>query len=701
MRGPAVLGLQRTWLRDWAWATDNEPELSWYAESVGEMSALVLATGPVHDELDSCWNQTDQCSRSRPRGVRPHATGVHPFGSGAWEFVRRALRRARRLDRGSTIRARHGAPVALVHSPESCTYGAPLYPGDMRSTVVLSLSLLLLSACACAPDPVGPDGAVRDGAIRDGDAPSAHDGDPGLDGALPPSSCVSPAFDPLADFRYASTSPDRLVTTAADDGPGSLRAILAEVSAGEVVGFDASLAGMTIALESELLVPVSIVLDATGAPGLTLDGQSTTRIMSIAKGRNSVLVGLTFLNGRTDGPGGALHVQQADEGQPEGRVEIAGCRFEHNRGGRGGAVRVGWRINAVIRDSVFRDNDGSMGMGDDRGFSGGAIATSQDASEGLRVERCLFERNVGTIAGAVYNILEPVVVEDSVFIDNVATNGSGAFFSDGGNTVGPGNDPISGEVGQITLRRVWMQGSMGRTAGGAMLLWGYPRDVITLEDVVVLDSHCLEAGGGSTESKGGAARIHGLDTISIERSVFARNRAEQQGGALWIDGTADVSMVNTTFSENHVERDQGGAFTFNGSGSLRLQSCAFLDNHAGRACGAFWWGASDQDIEVTNSVFARNTAGDLAQRHVREPRPRSGGGNVEWVEGDPDRGRIWADSVFADPLVGDLAPLGCGMGREPAAGSPLVDAAVDPAPRLDGAGRERDARPDIGPIERL
>lgn len=577
--------------------------------------------------------------------------------------------------------------------------------------------LMMLGACSCDAVTAGPDsagldaftasdGAASDGASSDGEAAdgTTADGaaaDTGLDASVPSTLCVGPTFDPLDGFRDVGRIADHVVTTSADDGPGSLRATLEVARNGEVVGFDPSLAGATVALESELNVPTSIVLDGTSAPGIVLDGQGSTRIMSIAKGRETTLVGLTFLNGSTSGPGGAIHARQSDEGQPEGRLEIAGCRFEGNRGGRGGAVRVGWRINALVRDSVFRDNDGSMGSDSDRGFSGGAISTSQDASEGLRVLRCLFERNTGSVAGAVYNILEPVVVEDSVFIDNVATRGSGAFFTDGGNTVGPRNDPASGEVGEITLRRVWMQGSRGREAGGAMLLWGYPRDAITLEDVVVLDSQCDEEGGGSNESKGGAARIHGLDTITIERSVFARNRSEQQGGALWIDETADVSIVNTTFSENHVERDQGGAFTFNGRGSLRVQSSAFLDNHAGRACGAFWWGTSDQDIEVTNTIFARNTSRDLSQRHVREPRPASGGGNVEWVLENAGRGRIWEDSLFTDPLLGDLSPVECSMGRMPSEGSPLIDAAVEPAPVLDGARQERDERPDIGPMERL
>ncbi|MEM6788130.1 MAG: right-handed parallel beta-helix repeat-containing protein [Myxococcota bacterium] len=521
----------------------------------------------------------------------------------------------------------------------------------------------------------------------------------GGSGITPEPGCVGPGFDPLAEVEWDAPAPTIVVQSDADSGPGSLRAALEQATDGDVVGFDAALAGATIALEEQLVISASITLDGAAAPGLTLDGQGTTRILSIDKNRDVVLANLRFVRGRTDGSGGAVHARQADENQPERSFEVVGCTFEDNASGRGGAVRVGWRVNARFRNSIFRRNDGSGGPANDRGFSGGAIATSQDASEGLIIEGCLFEDNVGHKAGAVYNILEPVEVTDSVFIGNRAIDGSGAFFTDGGNTIGPSNDPDSGEEGLIALRRVWIEGSVGQKAGGAMLLWGYPRDVIVLEDVVVLDSDCT-TGDSDKESKGGAARIHGLDEMRIDRSTFARNRSVQQGGALWVDGTGDLRVVNSTFSNNEVVNDQGGAMTFNGRGALRVESSAFVENSAGRACGALWWKSADQDVRITNSAFVENVAGDdINQRHTRAPFPEDGGGNLEWVTTEPNRGRMFDMSVFADPRMGPVGPVGCVVARPVPMDSPLVDAGVTPAPSVDATGAPRDDRPDIGPIE--
>lgn len=520
------------------------------------------------------------------------------------------------------------------------------------------------------------------------------------EGGAPTGSCVSPPapdFDPLDSFAWEPPPADYMVTSTADDGPGSLRGAIAAVGDGGVIAFNASLTGTTIQLASTLEVEKSLTIDGTGAPGVTLDAGKGHRIMTIGKAKVTTIAGIRFVGGSSATSGGAIHVGQTDPEQPDGSITVVGCRFERNEGGRGGAIRVGWRTKALIMDSTFVENDGTIGDEADRGFSGGAIATSQSAE--LVVKRCRFERNRGWNGGAIYNILQPVTVEDSVFIDNegVSGGGGGAFFTDGGNPVGPDNDPDTGVDGTIALRRIWVQGTRGKGYGGALLLWGYPRDAITIESSVFLNNVCEEGDDGS--AKGGAGRIHALAPMVIRDSVFADNRAVQQGGGLWIDGTGPFEITNSTFSGNVVDNDAGGGFNFNGSGSVTIESSLFAENRAGRACGAFWYGKKDLDIGVRNTIFAFNEAGqDIEQRHVGY-RPRSDGGNLEYVDTEPNRGRVFEDSLFADPVltkveVHDGMPL-----RALAAGSPAIGAAMVPAPERDARSAMRDQAPDIGPFE--
>ncbi|RMF69634.1 MAG: hypothetical protein D6742_02215, partial [Cyanobacteria bacterium J069] len=92
------------------------------------------------------------------------------------------------------------------------------------------------------------------------------------------------------------------VTSTADSGAGSLRAAIAQASAGATIRFAASLKGKTIALTSgQLQINRSITLDGTAAPGLTLSGDRKSRILRTADNTKVTLRNLAFKNGRVAG----------------------------------------------------------------------------------------------------------------------------------------------------------------------------------------------------------------------------------------------------------------------------------------------------------------------------------------------------------------------------------------------------------------
>lgn len=572
--------------------------------------------------------------------------------------------------------------------------------------LILAVGFLCTAACSDSNKEPSASGASGDG-DGDGDEGSEHSGAGGCTpeecGILPPSlkrpdGCVGapPAdWQPSSHDEWDPPEASILVTSTADSGEGSLRAALEQAKDGDVIAFEPALKGESILLESELIVSASITLDGSAAPGLTLDGQEKTRVLRVEKNHDTKFVALRIVNGKAEKDGGGINVRQADEGAPERHVEVIGCHFENNVA-EGGALLIGWRVNAIVRNSVFVRNDGRPG---ESGKSGGAISTRQDASSGLIVERCRFVENRGHVSGAVYNILQPLEITDSVFMENTAVAGSGAVFTDGGNTVGPSNDPVSGEEGHMVLRRVWMEGNRGAGEGGSVLLWGYPRDKTVMESVVIKDS-LVEKGGEFGNSKGGAARLHGLSEMNISNSSFVGNTATQQGGALWVDGTGDFVVENSLFADNQVLEDAGGAITYNGKNTqYTINSSAFVRNRAGRACGALWWAAGDQDLQISNSFFALNDSSDLSQRHMRGPSPPDGGGNLEWVTSEASKGRVWQTSAFADPQLAELTSDGSLLYFPFDESSPLADAATESAAALDARGAKRGSAPDIGPFE--
>lgn len=504
---------------------------------------------------------------------------------------------------------------------------------------------------------------------------------------------VPPGFDynPLYHWSAPTLTAHHEVTSMADSGSGTLREKLTIATNGQVVQISPSLSGTTIRLESELYVKSSITIDGSRAPGVTLDAQGKCRIMTTAKAKDVKIYGIHFQNGYSEQSGGAIHAGQTDQNQSGGRLTIRGCRFTSNTGGRGGAIRVGWRTEGIIEDCLFAQNDGTIGNETNRGKSGGAISTDQSAR--LTVRRCRFVKNKGHNGGAIYNILQPMVVDSCVFIDNTAET-SGAIFTDGGNPGGPGNDPAN--TGEVTLRFLRIHGSSGSSVGGAMLLWCYPGDIITIEHSIFYDNEVFAGGNGG---KGGAARIHNPGSLTIRNTTFAENRAYQQGGALWIDGYGPVTMENVTFSGNACQTDAGGGFNYNGTGVVRINGALFAENYGGRACGAFWFGKRDLDIVVKNTIFAFNEAGkDIGQRHMGY-RPSFDGGILEYVDTLPNKGRVTDQSTFADPLLHELCEIDGMMGRPLIEGSPAIGTATSSAPVTDARFAPRDQSPDIGPFE--
>jgi predicted outer membrane repeat protein len=180
-----------------------------------------------------------------------------------------------------------------------------------------------------------------------------------------------------------------LVTDPGDSGPGTLRETVASAAAGDLIRFDPSLAGETITLASQIVIDRDLSLDGSDAPGLALDGGSTTRLLLIDQGVHATVTDLTLRHGhgtwggaiRNRGTlilrdchlhdnhagerGGAITTTGADLGVP-GRLVVERCEFTGNSSnGDGGAIAVlgiSRRIaHLEVRESTFSGNSGGRG----------------------------------------------------------------------------------------------------------------------------------------------------------------------------------------------------------------------------------------------------------------------------------------------------------------------------------------------------
>jgi len=499
--------------------------------------------------------------------------------------------------------------------------------------------------------------------------------------------CSAPAHVGAFVSAIASNlSPTLTVTTNADGGAGSLRSVLSSADAGACIGFDASLVGKTISLDSALIVRRNVSIDASEAPGVTLSGNNRVRIFSVWADVNLTLFGLRVVDGRSTGggsePGGALGTGN------NCTLTVRQCLFRNCVADCGGAVRAGYGTRTTIEDCTFLNNDGS---GADNGFSAGGISTNGHGE--LIVRRCMFVGNRGYSGAAIYNLLQPVLLEECVFVGNISDKDGAALFTDEGNWTGPG----ASVGGHIIVRKCWIEGNESRELGGGLFLWANPLDTVLVEDCV-LRKNIVKLGGQWNDAKGGAIRSNGIFTV--RNTAFIENTAEMQGGALWIDGNGPHQIINCTFWRNRVTDDAGGAMNLNVSGPVHITNCTIAENFSQRACGAFWFGNPDLPITITNSIIANNTAGsDHSQDQVGYA-PIDGGGNIEYPAPSNGARRIAAGSTIADPLLGPLSKAGSNLVLPLQSTSPAIGLAVAAqAPAVDARGITRDASPDAGAFE--
>lgn len=181
------------------------------------------------------------------------------------------------------------------------------------------------------------------------------------------------------------------VTTLADDGPGSLREAISAASVGENIVFAAGLGGGTIVLESPLLIPKSVVIDASALPaGVTISGNQTVGVMTLTAGT----------------------------------ITLKRLVLRDGAGTAGAAILCSGSINLTLEECELRDNVSTRSGSGDSGalyLVGNCVA-----------ERCSFIGNTATSSGGSANGGALVVAPGATFTGTNCTFGQNGSDGVGG-----------------------------------------------------------------------------------------------------------------------------------------------------------------------------------------------------------------------------------------------------------------------------
>lgn len=148
------------------------------------------------------------------------------------------------------------------------------------------------------------------------------------------------------------------VTTLADDGPGSLREALDLIALDGLITFDPGLAGGTIALTSgQLVIDKSLTIDGSGAPGITVSGNNSSRVFQIAAGTTVSMNDLMVTDGAGAPQGGGIlnyGVLNLDHVTVANNTESSAgpANFEFG----GGGIYNGDGATLNLTSSTVRDN---------------------------------------------------------------------------------------------------------------------------------------------------------------------------------------------------------------------------------------------------------------------------------------------------------------------------------------------------------
>ncbi|RMG15302.1 MAG: choice-of-anchor D domain-containing protein [Cyanobacteria bacterium J055] len=524
------------------------------------------------------------------------------------------------------------------------------------------------------------------------------------------------------------------VTSAADNGSGSLREAIANAQSGDTIKFASSLANQTITLQSQLEIPrgKDLTIDGADAANLTLSGGNTTRILLIQSASTDTtrtevsIANLSLIDGKAT-PYGTDNLKQGGAilTEHQASLTLTNTTFKNNvADDGGGAIFSAFEGNLTVTGSRFEGNIATAGNNE---RAGGAIGFR--GPNNFIVRDSQFIGNKGINGGALNSLNGKLTIENSSFINNDTTAGAfdpndnngflrgygGAIYTDRASTR---DDSTSGT---IRILNSVFDGNTGRGEGGAAYLYTGTQDNVIIDGSTFQNNEILELPNTTKGNGNGGAIVqisNGLNKgFTLSNTTFANNTAANQGGGVWMMD-APTTITNSTFSGNKTltstdpndKNNSGGAMAL--YGPTDIINTTIANNHAGWVGGGI---AGDKNVAVSvkNTIFYNNTADNgpndwNIQQHTNRELIDAGN-NLQFPAKQTTLNNDFnatANITIADPLLDILQLLNGALVHPLKAGSPAIDMAGAGAPGTDQRGLARqdgDANgsviADIGAVE--
>lgn len=431
-------------------------------------------------------------------------------------------------------------------------------------------------------------------------------------------------------LSFRANAATRVVTSITDNGPGSLRQVIAGSLSGDSIIF--AVEGTITLTTGELAIARDVNIIGPGAAALTISGAGASRVFSISSNITVAISGLTVCNGRTpDGSAGTV-TNNGGTSAPGGAVYNAGalalmnCVLAANHTGNGGngfsPPIPPYPPHTPPTSGGASGHGGAIYNSGALSLSNCVIADSATGSGGARAHNDTYWSSGGTAGsgGAVYNLGSLTLIYSTI---SGSRTGTGDYSGASGGGIWSGGSCFADHC-ILSNNATASSGSLGYQGGDGGGI--YSQGLLALTNCTVSGNSC---GGGSTPSDcfppgagcggglgGSGGGIYAARCVLVGCTING-NLAGSGGmggyaytppypggtGGSGGDGGGIVCggatwLTNCTIAGNFAGGGGGGGFAMYGPQGV--------GGSGGKGGGIFWW--SSERVVVACTI-ASNAAG--------------------------------------------------------------------------------------------
>ncbi|MCR8717598.1 Ig-like domain-containing protein [Pseudomonas syringae] len=337
------------------------------------------------------------------------------------------------------------------------------------------------------------------------------------------------------------------VTSTSNTGTGSLREALTNAQNGDIVTFST---GMTVALQSQLVVSKNITLDGDlnndGVADVTLDGQNRTSVIRVNSGVTATLDGVIITRGVASTAGASSGASIAASDALGGGINNAGNLTLRNVTVTANSAAGGGGGGGVNSPNVGGGGGGGGGIGGQNGAAGGSAGTYTSTAPSANTGGNGASFSTAYLAGQGGNSSGGGAGGNGTPV-GYTNGGAGGTATSGGRTIGGGGGGSGFDA----------NGGRGGSAVGG--IYNASTGTLAIIGTSTISSNIGAGGGG-----GGGGTIGGNGGRGI--------------GAIWNKGTVNITSSNNSAMTGNVGGSGAGGQGNGSTGSANGTSPTAVNN---------------------------------------------------------------------------------------------------------------------------